>query len=339
MPNSDIYDDAPVSWQVDDIDVNASLTLPHGPGPFPAVIMVAGSGPTDRNWNSPLIPGANGSAALLAQVLAKSGFIALRYDKRAAGPQGRENAARLTGKISMQGHLEELAGGVRLLAERQDVDSSRIFVLGNSEGCIHALNYQAHAVDLPFAGLILSAAFARPTGVLARAQIAAQFAAVPGGDNMLAGYDAAMADFAADRPVNVDNSVPEALRNVILSITYPGNQPFARELWITDPLSLLAAVSAPVLIVIGKKDIQVDWQADGGLFAPMARDRDNITLAYPENANHVLKYEPRARAELTPAAVMASYSASDTVLDAETVETITSWLKAQAPKGRASRGR
>jgi pimeloyl-ACP methyl ester carboxylesterase len=171
--------------------------------------------------------------------------------------------------------------------------------------------------------------------VLARAQIAAQFAAVPGGDKMLAGYDAAMADFAADRHVNVDGALPEALRNVILSITYPGNQPFARELWITDPLSLLAAISAPALIVIGKKDIQVDWQVDGGLFGSMARDRDNITLVYPENANHVLKYEPCARAELTPAAAVASYSASDTVLDVETVEILTSWLKANASSGRA----
>ena len=335
MPYTNNYDDTSVSWPIDDIDVNASLTLPNGDGPFPAVIMVAGSGPTDRNWNSPLIPGANGSAALLAQVVAETGFIVLRYDKRASGPHAMENAARLVGKISMQGHLEELAGGVRLLANRQDVDSSRIYVLGNSEGCIHALNYQTHAADLPFAGLILAAAPARPMGALARAQIAAQLAAVPGGDKMLAGYDAAMADFMAGRPVNVDSSLPEALRNVILSVSSPGNQPFARELWITDPLSLLSLVSAPILIVIGKKDSQVDWQADGGLFEPMARDRDNITLVYPENANHVLKYEPRARLELTPAAVMASYSASDTFLDAETVETITSWLKAHAPQGRA----
>ena len=72
MTDIEHYNDTPVSWPVDGIDVNASLTLPSGEGPFPAVIMVAGSGPTDRNWNSPLIPGANGSAALLAQVLAGS---------------------------------------------------------------------------------------------------------------------------------------------------------------------------------------------------------------------------------------------------------------------------
>ena len=61
---SNNYDEQ-VSWKVDDIDVEATLTKPTGGGPFPAIAMVAGSGPTDRNWNSPLIPGTNGSAALL----------------------------------------------------------------------------------------------------------------------------------------------------------------------------------------------------------------------------------------------------------------------------------
>jgi hypothetical protein len=228
---------------------------------------------------------------------------------------------------------------VRLLADRKDVDSNRIFVLSNSEGCIHALNYQTTATTLPFAGLVLTAAFAQPTGALARAQIAAQLAGVPGGEEMLASYDAAMADFMAGRPVNIDSGLPEALRNVILGVTYPGNQPFARELWTTDPLSLLAEVSAPVLIVIGKKDIQVDWQTDGGLFASMAQDRGNITLAFPENATHVLKYEARDRSQLTPAVVMASYSADDTMLDAGTVETITAWLKAYASGEKAASGK
>ena len=140
-----------VSWQVDDIDVNATLTQPNGDGPFPAVIMVAGSGPTDRNWNSPLIPGTNGSAALLAQTLTELGYVTLRYDKRAAGPQGKENAARLAGRISMQGHVDELAGGVGLLAERKEVDAGRIFALTNSEGCIHALNYQIQGAGQLFA--------------------------------------------------------------------------------------------------------------------------------------------------------------------------------------------
>lgn len=323
------FEDTLVSWQVDDIDVEASLTRPAGDGPFPAIIMVAGSGPTDRNWNSPLIPGTNGSAALLAQALTERGFITLRYDKRAAGPNVQANIMKLIGKISMQGHVAELAGGVELLVKRGDVDPRHIFALTNSEGCIHALNYQTQRNDPLFAGLILTSAFAHPTGVLARAQIAAQFQAVPGGNDLLAIYDAAMADFAAERPVAVDATVPEALRNIILGITNPINQPFARELWVTDPLTLLAKVTAPTLILIGKQDIQVDWQIDGPLFEAAAKDRSNITVAYADHASHVLKYEPRDRSQFTAAEAISTYSAADTRLDDDVVKVITTWLKQQ----------
>jgi pimeloyl-ACP methyl ester carboxylesterase len=324
-PSGNVYDEQ-VSWKVDDINVEATLTRPSGDGPFSAIAMVAGSGPTDRNWNSPLIPGTNGSAALLAQVLTNQNFITLRYDKRASGPHVRENMSRLLGKISMQSHREELAGGLRLLASRSNVDLKRLFALTSSEGCIHALNYQRRTTDFPFAGLILTGAPARSIGEVARGQIAAQLAAVPGSDALLAAYDAAMADFAAERPVKIDESLPEALRMVIGAATAPQNLPFARELWVTDPIQLAASVTVPLLVIIGKKDMQVDWQVDGNRWEVLAKERSNITIVYPDNANHVLKHEPRPREQLTPADIVNSYSAEGTVLDTEVVETITGWL-------------
>jgi pimeloyl-ACP methyl ester carboxylesterase len=329
MTHRDQIKETQVAWKVDDIDVHATLTRPAGSGPFPAVIMVAGSGPTDRNWNSPIISGTNGSAALYAQVLSEAGFVTLRYDKRASGPHVQENVTHLIGKISMQGHLEELAGGVKLLASRPDVDAQHLFVLANSEGCIHALNYQVQTTDMPFAGLILTGAPARPMGVVGRSQIAAQVSAVPGGEVLMEAYDEAIKAFAAGQPVKVNENLPEGMRNLILALTSPVNQPFSRELWTLDPMALLAKVTVPVLIVIGKKDLQMDWQADGAVFKAAAGGRSNTTLAFPENANHVLKYEPRPRSDLSPAEVGNRYNADDEVLDPETVELITSWLLAK----------
>ena len=328
MSTTNTIPDIPVSWRLDEIDVNASLTCPEGDGLFPAVIMVAGSGPTDRNWNSPLIPGTNGSAALLARSLTGSGFVTLRYDKRASGPHVQENVKRLVGKISMQAHMDELAGGVQLLAERKDVNKNRIFALGNSEGCLHVLNYQLSKTDLPFAGIILAAPPARPVGVVARGQVAAQLNGVPGGDKWLAAYDAAMSDFAAGRAVSVDESLPEGVRVLILGATNPVNQPFARELWAADGAKLLAKINVPVLVVIGKKDLQVDWQVDGTILEALAKTHGNITIAFPENANHVLKYEPRNGSQLIAAEVAQTYNADDGTLDADTLELITSWLAA-----------
>jgi uncharacterized protein len=319
----------PVSWRLDDIDIEASLTQPIGNGPFPAIIMVAGSGPTDRNWNSPLIPGTNGSAALLAGVLTELGYVTIRYDKRASGPHGKENAMKLAGRISMQGHVDELAGGVKFLAEQKFVNAQKIFVLTNSEGCIHALNYQTGNNKPTFAGMILTAPPARPVGLVAHEQLAAQLNPIPGGDKWLASYDSAIVDFIAGREIKADESLPEGVRNILLATINPINQPFARELWTIDPAVLLRKVKVPVLVVIGKKDIQVNWQADGDIIEEISNTHKNITITYPENANHVLKHEPRDRSQLTAADVTASYNADNSVLDEEAVTDITSWLASQ----------
>ncbi len=131
-----------VNWQLDSTTVYGTLVRPDGPGPFPAVVMVAGSGPTDRDWNSPLLPGSNGSARLLAEALAQAGIASLRYDKRAAGPHARENMAALIGKMSMQSHVDELTGAVRTIVQHDFIRDDRIFALTNSEGALHALHYQ-----------------------------------------------------------------------------------------------------------------------------------------------------------------------------------------------------
>lgn len=319
--------EAQVSWVLDEITIHGTLTRPPGAGPFPAVVFVAGSGPTDRNWNSPLIPGTNGSAALLAQTLTDSGYLTLRYDKRPSGPHVMENVQRLAGAISMQGHTDELAGAIRLIVRHPDVEPRRLFILANSEGCIHSLNYQLHAPEHPCAGLILTAPPARPISAVARGQVAAQVATVPGGEAMLATFDAAMEAFVAGRPVQVDEHLPEGMRMLILGMTSPANQPFARELWVTDPAALVAQLATPILVVIGKQDIQVDWQADGGVLEALAAQRPNITIVYPEHANHVLKHEPRPRAQLTASDAVATYNAEGAALDPDAVAAITGWLR------------
>src|SRR5260370_40469249 len=157
MPDQILYGESTeVSWSLDSTIVYGTMVRPSGPGPFPAVVMVAGSGPTDRDWNSPLLPGTNGSARLLAEAFAREGIASLRYDKRASGPHARENVPLLIGKMSMQSHVDELAGAVCIMASQAYVRDGRIFALANSEGTLHALNYQLHSPEIPFAGLVLT---------------------------------------------------------------------------------------------------------------------------------------------------------------------------------------
>jgi alpha-beta hydrolase superfamily lysophospholipase len=292
--------------------------------------MVAGSGPTDRDWNSPLLPGSNGSARLLAEELTRAGIASLRYDKRASGPHVRENMQALIGKVSMQSHLDELASAVRVVASQGYVRDGRIFALTNSEGALHALNYQTRSPEIPFAGLVLTAPPGRPVGAVARSQLAAQAAGAPNGEALLALYDAGIARFLEGEPIAPDPALPQGVQLLLQSLETPANLPFARELWMADAAPLLKQVDVPALVVIGKKDLQVDWQADGEPLQRAAAGHADVTFLFPENANHVLKEELRPRAELTAATIAESYNGPETRLDPQALAGILEWLATHA---------
>ncbi len=321
---------ADVSWRLDSTSVDGALVRPDGPGPFPAVVMVAGSGPTDRDWNSPLLPGPNGSARLIAESLAEAGFASLRYDKRVVGPHAAENIQALMGKLSMRSHLDEFTGAVHLLASQPYVRSDRIFALANSEGTLHALNYQTHNPAIPLAGLVLIGPPGRAVGVVARSQLAAQAAGMPNGDELMTRYDEAISQFLAGEPITPDPSLPQGVQLLLQSLAAPVNLPFARELWMADAATPLSQVDIPTLIVIGKKDLQVDWQADGEPLQQAVAGRANVTFLFPDDANHILKHEPRPRAELTLPEVSARYNAPDAQLDPRALASILEWLVAHA---------
>jgi pimeloyl-ACP methyl ester carboxylesterase len=263
---------------------------------------------------------------LIAEELGRAGFASLRYDKRVTGPHAGENIQALMGKVSMQSHLDEFAAAVQTLADQPYVRRDRVFALANSEGTLHALNYQLQNPPIPLAGLVLIGPPGRPVGVVARDQLEAQATAIPNGDALLALYDQAVARFLAGEPAAPDPALPEGVQALLQALETPVNQPFARELWMADASPLLAQVDVPVLVIIGKKDLQVDWQADGEPLQRAAAGHANVTFLFPEDANHVLKYEPRPRSELPPAEIANSYNGPDTRLDPQAMASILAWL-------------
>src|ERR1039457_6279172 len=172
-------EDKEVSWKIFDIPVYGTVTAPTDKEVHATVIFVAGSGPTDRNWCSPLLPGTNGSAKLLAESLASQGFVTLRYDKVASGPHVRENIPKFVGRISMQSHMEELKGAFETIIAEKNVNKNNLFVLTNSEGAIHAVNYQLQAKSNRFKGLVLTGAPGRAIGELGRSPLFDQMKQLP----------------------------------------------------------------------------------------------------------------------------------------------------------------
>jgi len=316
-----------VTWNVQGITVYGTITAPKDKAAHSAVILIAGSGPTDRNWCSPLIPGTNGSARLLAEALAGQGFITLRYDKLGSGPHVMENLSKLIGKVSMQYYIEELTGAIETILAEKNFNKGDLFALANSEGAIHAVNYQLQAKSNRFKGLVLTGAPARSVGELARTQLSQQFGPAPGGELVMKQYDAAIAEFIASKPVTVDPSLPDGIKTVLLSLNNPANLPFSRELWAYSLVDHVSKVNEPLLVVNGKKDIQVDWKANGKAMEQATARNPGASFVYPENANHVLKHEATPKEELTGQNVIANYNAQSAELDEEAVNAIISWLK------------
>jgi alpha-beta hydrolase superfamily lysophospholipase len=314
------------SWDIGDTTVYATLTGPRAAGGLhPAVLLIAGSGPTTRDWTSPILEGDNGSARLLADVLADQGYVTLRYDKRVAGQNASENVQKLIGKISMQSHLDEVASAVKFLASQPNVDPTKIYVLTNSEGAIHALNYIRSDPAIPFAGMILTGAPGRSIGQLTETQVQFMLRGSENADELYASYTGAVDAFLAGQEMTIDPELPEPAQLLLQSLATPVNQPFVTELWMLDIAPWLAEVTVPTLILIGKKDIQVDWQLDGQPLEAQAAGNPMVAFAYPEDANHVLKYEAKPREALT-VEDSATYNLPDRVLDPGAVAVILDWL-------------
>jgi alpha-beta hydrolase superfamily lysophospholipase len=320
-----------VNWQLDGITMYGTLTLPSNPpegnGLFPGVVLVAGSGPTDRDWCSPLLPRPNGSGRLLAEALADAGFASLRYDKRASGPHVAENLPQLIGKISMRSHLDEVVAAVEVLAAQESVDPARIAGLGNSEGCLHVLHYASSQQRVPFARLVLTAPPGRAIGEVLLTQLRTQLGLFPGGSELMPLVEAAAARYSAGEPMDPDPALPEQVRMVLASFEVPANLPFARELWVEDAADSLARVATPTLVLIGGKDLQVDVQLDGEPLRAAAAGVPDVSFVFPTNANHVLKEELRSR-DQAAAAPGSGYNDEGARLDPEALTAIVDWLRA-----------
>ncbi len=133
--------------------VHGILTLPHGPGPFPAVVLVPGSGPVNANE----AVGAEEPFRDLAEGLSSQGVVVLRYDKVTLDhPSAFANSSVTSGQTD----VVPAVVAINQLRHTPGVDSARIVVIGHSLGA--ALAPRIASMALPLAGLVLLAAPARP---------------------------------------------------------------------------------------------------------------------------------------------------------------------------------
>lgn len=312
-------------------EVPATLVRPEAAGRYPAIVLLAGSGPTDRDWGSPLLATNNGSGRLLADELASRGAVVLRFDKAGAG----KNPGPPIEKFTLDTYREEALAAIAFVRARADVRGDRTFVAGHSEGGVHATR-AALVAKPPVAGVIYLSSAVRTMadtiltqleGNLRNSGLKLDDARVRA---EMASLRAAFSDFLAARPVDPmkASTIPQ-LQGLVAGLTGGPGAQLARDLLGFDNAAEAPKLGMPVFIVNGGKDVQIDPELDARVLERAFRTAErDVTLHIAANADHVLKHETKTLAELRADLVYVQnhYNAVDRTLDEDFVHALVAWL-------------
>ncbi|MFH8445314.1 alpha/beta hydrolase family protein [Streptomyces sp. NPDC018026] len=226
----------------DGTSLAGTLSLPAGPGPHPAVLLLHGSGPLDREGNTPRLPLNLGRP--LANALAAAGVATLRYDRRGAGA-----TPGVWEESGFTGNRRDASAALRALAAHPDIRPDAVGVVGHSEGALHAMTLAARQ---EVAAAVLLAGFAREGEAAFRWQAASVFGGMPAPVRLLRRPLGALGERVLAR---VKRTRTDVARIAGLRV----NARWMREMLVHDTRDDLAAVPAtvPVLAVTGDKDVQV----------------------------------------------------------------------------------
>jgi pimeloyl-ACP methyl ester carboxylesterase len=268
--------------------------------PTAVAVIIPGSGPTDRDGNSPLGVSA-GTYRLLAEGLAAQGIATLRIDKRGIG----ESAAAMTGEADLR--FDTYAADARAWAAEAATRSGKpcAWLIGHSEGSLVALQ-AVQTPDDKICGVISLSGAGRPAGVVLREQMAN----VP--EPLKTQAFAVIAELEAGR--TVADTPPQ-----LAALFRPSVQPYLISWLPLDPAKLATAYRAPLFIGQGTTDLQVkmtDAQA-------LAAARPDATLIPFEGVNHVLKTAPA-----DPLGNAATYRDPSLPLAPGIVEAVAGFIKA-----------
>lgn len=252
-------------------DISATLNTPEA-GCDVAVLIVAGSGPTDRNGNSG--PSLNTYAyKMLSDNLVKGGIAVLRYDKRAIG-RSRLNDPATIPNLVFGDFVDDAARCVDFLHSE---GFKKVVVAGHSEGGEIALHL-ALREDVAVDGLVLLCCPGFPMDQILNAQLSAQL--VPQHVGLMVTATTIIKRIKAGESVPVE-SIPQEL----LSLFHPSVQPFLCSSMAFDPAELMSRVEQPTLVISGGRDIQVTKENAERLMAGAKRGEH----LHFEQMTHILK--------------------------------------------------
>ncbi len=249
-----------------------TLSLPKGAGPFPAVALVHGSGPHDRDETV----GPNKPFRDLAWGVASRGIAVLRYDKRTRVHAGELASAQITVNEET---VEDAVAAVDLLRKRGEISAKRIFVLGHSLGGM--LIPRIGKRDPEIAGFILMAGSARPLEDVILEQMNYIFA-LDGGisDEEKAALEEMAGKVAKVKEPELSTQTPSS------SLPFGAPASYWLDLRGYDAPSEAKTLKQPMLVIQGGRDYQVTME-DFGLWKGALSSRDDVVFKVYPSLNHL----------------------------------------------------
>ncbi|MFZ1807534.1 MAG: alpha/beta hydrolase [Cyclobacteriaceae bacterium] len=244
--------------------IYGTLTMPNDDLQFPIVLIVPGSGPTDRNGNNSIGLFTN-TYKMISDTLAFHGIASLRYDKRGVGKSFSNGFNELD--LTFEDYISDTEKWIAKL--EADGRFNRIFVLGHSQGAlIGSIVSSENVID----GFISVAGTAQSAGLLILEQLSAQH------DDLKTEAETIIS--------SLNNGVlVEDVSSSLLPLFRPDIQPYLISWFKYDPKTEIAKVTSPILILHGSTDLQIESTE-----APVLAN-NNLAAEFViiDNMNHVLK--------------------------------------------------
>ncbi|MGI9528950.1 MAG: alpha/beta hydrolase [Acidimicrobiia bacterium] len=296
--------EVPVTIPASDITLAGTFSTPDGDGPHPSALLIAGSGPLDRDGNHPQLPLSVSKD--LAAILADTGWATLRFDKRGVGESGGEY-------LPTGFEQEGLDANDAMRWLKNHDDTTTIVAIGHSVGALYAAELSAFTPGIDGAVLLAY------TGKTGKETLEWQAAAI---SETLPGILTSLLKLFGS---SVEKQQAKAIRRLAKSDAdveriqgQKVNAKWMREFVAYDPAPVMRATKTPLLAITGAKDVQVD-AADLEEVALVAGDRAEVWVI--DDVDHILRYEPE------PVSNPKKYKKQiERPIDGRVIEALTDWL-------------
>ena len=285
-----------------------TLSIPNGTGPFPALVLVHGSGPNDRDETI----GPNKVFRDIAWGLSSNGIAVLRYEKRTKF-HGKKFTPEIVSKLTTKEEVtDDALAAAELLRHDPNIDPRRIFILGHSMGA--TLIPRMGRQDPKLAGLIVMAGLARPLEDTIIDQITYLYSlAGTLTEQHKASLEILKAQVAKAKSPDLSADTPSKDLPLGMSPAY------LLDLRGYQPVEVAKSLSTPILVIQGERDYQVSATKDFEVWKDMLKDKANVTLKLFPKLNHLFI---AGEGKSTP----QEYNVEGHV-SAEVIKEIVQWIK------------